>query len=326
MLNKIRSKLIALFFWQLPTGDFLNQYYNILLFYKYSFSQKKLKTKSNYEAFLTKQYHIVEKGMALHKPRFGFGKAKISTLISKTKNYIDLYGSNKLVDNIRSALAEYLISNEGLEKKDTNFYNTILEFINEKKHIADGGTKNIKLIDIEKSINFNYNEFIKTRTSVRDFSDEDINFQEIRNAIENARHTPSVCNRQAWKVYSVKENIIKSKLLKLQAGNSGFSDSINTLLLITTDLNKFTKMEGNQPYIDGGLFSMNLVLSLHHAKIASCCLNTCVPYVIENEMKNLVGIPKNERLIMMIALGKYKNEFKVATSFKRSVEDILEFI
>ena len=111
---------------------------------------------------------------------------------------------------------------------------------------------------------------------------------------------------------------------KLQNGNNGFTDSINKVLLITTDTKKFTKLESNQVFVDGGLFSMNLLLSLHSLGVASCCLNTCLPYVDEEKMKIVGEIPSSERLIMMIGIGKYKDSFEVAISDRIQSKDILE--
>jgi nitroreductase len=116
----------------------------------------------------------------------------------------------------------------------------------------------------------------------------------------------------------------KKQLLKLQNGNSGFSESINKLLIITTDTKNFTKLEGNQVFIDGGMFAMSLVYALHAEGIASCCLNTCVPYVDEKKIKRIGNIPTSERLIMMVGIGKYKENFKVAISNRIATKEILK--
>ena len=113
-------------------------------------------------------------------------------------------------------------------------------------------------------------------------------------------------------------------ILNLQNGNNGFTETINKLLIITADTKKFTKLESNQVFVDGGLFAMNLLLALHAQNIASCCLNTCLPYVDEKKIKRIGNIPNSERLIMMIGIGKQKDSFEVAISERVAVEQIFK--
>jgi nitroreductase len=323
LINKIKAKIFALIFWQTNLGDYVNQFYGIRLFLKYSFKWNKLKSKQNFEAYLTKQYHIIEKGLALPQPRFGFGKQKIEELIKVSYQYKSIYGDTRLLESIKMTLQEYSVLNENLKNTDVDFHNKITSFIKESSFKSHGGTKNMTLQQINDATDINFKNFLESRTSVRDFSEIAVKIEEIENAISLARNAPSVCNRQSWKVHLYEDQEIKNKLLKLQNGNNGFTNSINKLLIITTDISKFTKLEGNQIFVDGGLFAMNVLLSLHANKIASCCLNTCLPYVTEKEIKTIANISDSERLIMMIGIGKYKDVFKVAFSEKLEVEQLL---
>ncbi|WP_339837914.1 nitroreductase family protein [uncultured Flavobacterium sp.] len=323
LINKIKAKIFALVFWQTNLGDYVNKIYDIKIFIKYSFKLSKLKSKENYEAYLTKQYHIIEKGLALPEPRFGFGKQKIIELITITNQYLNIYGNTRLIGSIKNTLGEYIILNNKLIDTDNDFYNQIDFFLKDNITESQGGTKNFTLKDIDNATDINFQNFLESRTSVRDFSSESVDNDEIKKAIFLARNTPSVCNRQSWKAHLITDQELKNKLLIIQNGNNGFTNSINKLLIITTDAKKFTKLESNQIFVDGGLFAMNVLLSLHASKIASCCLNTCLPFVTEKEIKKIANISDSERLIMMIGIGKYKDVFKVAFSEKLSVEEIL---
>ncbi|HEY6143540.1 MAG TPA: nitroreductase family protein [Flavobacterium sp.] len=324
MMSRIKNKLHALVFWQTRLGEIANKLNDLKLFYKYSFTEKKINSQESYQAFLTKQYHIVEKGLALPDPRKGFGKPKIILLIKKANRYIEQYGEDRIIVNIKETVQHYLDRNTELETNDLNYYNTIINFINNHKTCLNGGVKLMKLSEIETAVAIDFECFLKTRTSVRDFSEEDVRIEEVEKVVDLARFTPSVCNRQSWKVYLISNKELKNELLKLQGGNNGFTDSINKLLIVSVDTRKFTQLESNQIFVDGGLFSMNLLLSLHSQKIASCCLNLCVPYIIENKIKKLANIPQAERLIMMIGIGKFKENFEVAISDRRDLTDILK--
>jgi nitroreductase len=325
MIKRIKAKLYAIFFWQTNIGEYLNKIYDLRIFMSNSFTSSRLKNKESYKAFLTKQYHIIEKGLALPNPRENFGKSKIMLLIEKTKGYIHEYGTDGLITSINDTLLTYLNRNSQLEKKDKDFYIIINEFLsNNSNHSNSGGLKYIGKEYLDEATNIDFEAFVKSRTSVRNFSSEEVLIDEVYKAVEIAKYAPSVCNRQSWKVHYFGNKVIKNKLLSLQNGNNGFTESINKVLIITSDTKKFTKLEGNQVFVDGGLFAMNMLLSLHSLGIASCCLNTCLPYVDEKKIKVIGKIPSSERLIMMIGIGKYKDSFEVAISNRVLAEEIVE--
>jgi nitroreductase len=322
-INKIKNKVHAIIYWQSNIGEIVNKFYDLKIFYKYYFTERKLKSKKNYQAFLTKQYHIVEKGLSLPEPRKGFGKPKIKLLITKSLEYQKKFGWDILINNIQGALNQYLERNYELEVNDSDFYLFIKRYLTITNGISNGGVKKMNVNALKETVNINYEKFVKSRTSVRNFSKEEIFDSEIFKAVEMARFTPSVCNRQSWKLYYFKDEKTKKELLNLQGGNSGFTDSINKLLIVTTDVRCFTKLESNQVYTDGGLFSMNLLLSLHSLEIGSCCLNTCVPYTVEKKIKLIGKIPEYERLIMMVGIGKLNSDFEVAISDKLQPQEII---
>lgn len=323
IMNRIKAKLYALFFWQTRIGEVLNKIYDLTIFYKYAFTNKTIKSKESYHAYLTKQYHIIEKGLALPNPKENFGIPKIKLLITKAEDYTLRYGEDILINNIKDALDSYLLKNKNLKIVDLNFYNLVTSFINSKKNEEKGGVKKVTYNEIKKSIAIDFESFIKSRSSVRNFATSDIIDEDVLKAVDLARFTPSVCNRQSWKVHYIKDLALMQRLLKLQNGNNGFADSINKLLIVTADTKNFTQLESNQVFVDGGMFAMSLLLALHAQEVASCCLNTCLPYVDEKKIKNISNIPNSERLIMFIGIGKYKTSFEVAISNRIGIKQII---
>ena len=325
MIQKIKAKIYAICFWQSGFGEILNKISDLRIFYKYSFTEKNQKSQESLRAFLTKQYHIIEKGMALPDPRQGFGKPKILLLIDKSSEYIKLYGSDNLIVNIQETLKLYLNRNPNLINVDKVFFDLITNFVAQVSAGNKGGLKIVSKKDIQEAVNIDFEKFVKSRSSVRNFDESEVLTSKIEKAVEIARNAPSVCNRQSWKLHHYKDKKLKNALLKLQNGSNGFTDSINQLLIVTTDVKNFTKLESNQVYVDGGLFAMNLILSLHSQQIATCCLNTCVTYIAENQIKKLGNIPDSQKLIMMIGIGNYKESCEVAISDKFAVNEILTF-
>lgn len=321
----LKQKAYALVFWRTPCGEVLSKAYDTYYHLKFGFNNNKLSNKANLEFYLTKQYHIVEKGLALPNPRPGFGAEKIKLLLDKGNLYIQKYGTSQLTSSIAQCLMDYLAFNDRVDYAiDAKTKNNIDTFISKNDLSHKGGAKQVSKENIEILAKKPFNEFVKSRYSIRDFSDIDVPIATINDSIDLAKFAPSVCNRQSWQVHYYNDKPLMKELLTIQNGNGGFTDCINGLMIITGDIKGFTKYESNQLFVDGGLFSMNIMLALHYYNIGSCPLNTCVPFVVENKIKKLAGIPKNERLIMMLAVGNLKEEFKVAVSQRRSTAAILK--
>ena len=318
----ITDRIKGVVFGRTRIGDIVNVLYGVRLHLKYSFPIYKslMKDKQNYRAYLTKQYHIVEKGLSFINSRQYFGKPKIDELIEQTKRYILLYGEDDLVTKIKNCLKEYLLNNMLNSTLDIEFYKRVESFVAETKLKSISGTKVVQ--PFEKDL-FSYENFVTTRTTVRNYSSNELKIDDVKKAVKIARNTPSVCNRQGWQIHFYNDRMLMDELLKLQAGNTGFTQDIKGLFIITGDIKSFTKLEYNQLFTDGGLISMSLVYALHSLGIGSCCLNVCFPYLTENKVKKIGGIPKHERLIMMIGVGYYKYGVKTAFSPKKEVEEIL---
>lgn len=305
--------------------EFMNKIYDLRIYYKFSFHRKILNDKEKQEALLFKLYHIVEKGLSLPEPRPGFGKEKIFEMLNIAHHYLHSYGENELTNAIASSLKEYINFNKIQQfSLDENLIKEIDSFIGlQSKITQNGGTIDITKTQIVSSINSNFETFFNSRYSVRDYADSKIDEQVIEKAVAIARKTPSVCNRQSWVAHFYSEKKQINSLLELQNGNRGFRDVINNLIVVTTSVKSFTYYEGNQVFTDGGLFAMSLMLSLHSQGIATCALNTCRPYWYEKKLKQIGQIPDHERIIMMIALGTMKTDFKVTISRRKPVSEIL---
>ncbi|MBO6497731.1 MAG: nitroreductase family protein [Roseivirga sp.] len=298
--------------------------YDLVFFLKHSFKKSKLNEKSKFSAHLTKQYHVVEKGLALPKPRPGFGEKKIKLLIRDTRIYEQQFGTDFLTQNVVSVIKSYVDFHIRIGFKLNEEYNKVLlDFYDDRstelKGLSTGGVEVYKHLTSEISTH----QFLMSRKSVRNFKDTHVSHATILQAIDIAKYAPSVCNRQGWKAHMYDEPNQIASLLDLQTGNKGFSHLINTLIIITGDMNFFTDFERNQLYVDGGLFAQNLMLALHSYGLVTCPLNTCRPFHIENKIKSIGHIDRSERLIMFLAVGEPRHDVMVPKSQRRSSESFL---
>ncbi|TRZ46027.1 nitroreductase family protein [Robertkochia solimangrovi] len=292
-----------------------------------------LNTNEKLKSFLIKEYHAIEKGLALQRPKVGFGQERIKNLIEYLSYYIDEYGVDDVIVVTKNVLLEYKSFDEAYNKDKNELIPLIDDIL---KKITDhnlkdirigGGTKKIKKSDVFNSIsNIDFDTFFKTRYSVRDFSDEPVNVDVLLEAIDTAKYVPSVCNRQPWKAYVIRpENTeLKSKLLSVQNGNKGFGDSISSLIVVTGKLSHFFAYERNQVFIDGGMFAMSIVLALHSKGFGTCCLNLSYTAEMNRKFDEIMNFDKDTVPIMYIAVGNLKQDFKVAISNRKLLNEIVK--
>ena len=76
--------------------------------------------------------------------------------------------------------------------------------------------------------------------------------------------------------------------------------------------------------VDGGIFTMALVEALHYYGIASCILQNGEYKERNLKFKEICkNIPENEKIILFIAIGYYKDNFTYAVSHRKNLEDVL---
>jgi len=211
----------------------------------------------------------------------------------------------------------------------------ISDFFNRKDYELFKGLSTLN-IDITKNHNqtsyfanvgSNFENFSKSRSSVRSFTGEMVSLETINKVIELAKNAPSVCNRQPTKVYYVESKEKVDKVLSIQGGLTGYSSEINQLLVVVSDRNYFYSVgEKNQLYVDGGIFLMNLLYALHFYKIGACPAHWGHNYEKDIEIQKEIDLSDSEKVICVVPIGIPKKEFKTTLSLRRSNDEILRIV
>jgi len=270
--------------------------------------------------------HTIEKGLSLSKPRPMFGRDKVSSILAQLRSYKKSF-SLFPVEMANGALSAYREFNSVHAAKDDATISAIdLHLFNDQ-----GGcqlTGGVKVVDAGSRIDSELSsQFLRSRTSCRMFSSEALGVDEVSRVLELAQSAPSQCNRQSVRVHFYQDREKISRLLKLQGGSAGFSDDVGNLFVVTSEITAWGgPQQRNQLYVDGGLYSMMLMLACHSEGIASCPLNLAVMNSVEKEIKDVGSIPNSQRLIMMIAVGKAASgSYKAANSPRCSLTEIAKF-
>lgn len=271
--------------------------------------------------------HSIEKGLSHDELRLGFGKNALEGLSDAMSKYEtnNFDKSNMAYQNALSVLNEYIKIHE------QNNYN--LKYIEKifNARVLDEARKCNQTIGGADKINKNnlrtdFKDLFTNRYSVRTYSTKRVDVNKINNAIQISTKSPSVCNRQSSRVYVISNKKIIEKVLKIQGGMNGYQTP-PILIITTSDINCFVSLsERNQPYIDGGAFSMSLLLSLEYEGLAACPLNAMFNKKQTESIRDIVGIKGSENIIMLISVGNFKEYNNVAKSFRYDAAYITRYV
>lgn len=135
----------------------------------------------------------------------------------------------------------------------------------------------------------------------------------MEEAIKVAKYAPSACNRQAYRVH-IFCGEEKYYLLKAQGSAAPFSEDAEMAIVITGDMNRYYSFEQHLMYVDASLFAMSLMYALTAKGIANIPLTQCLKRKELIVIRKEFGIPRNEMPVIMLAIGHYPEEVKVARS------------
>lgn len=259
----------------------------------------------HFEAQLTKDYHRVEKGLALPAPKRPFG-AKVEARLRDVLPAAEaaLPSDAPVLANARTALAALDLWNaEGAIDDD----------------VSPIGERLAPQID-EATLT----AFFETRRSIRNFVATPDVAERVARAAALARHTPSVCNRQAGRLHLYTAPAQVRDVLSHQNGNAGFRETVPAVAVVTVDSRLFTGVtERNQRFVDGGLFAMTFVWALHGVGLSTCMLNWSMNNRESNALRRAADIPEHEDIITMIAIGDKAPNARIARSPRRDVNEVL---
>ena len=304
-------------------------YYDFRRYSNSAFVLRKNQTEENLKARITMNYHSLEKGLSNSNIRFNFGQRALRELFKYLEQYIEAGYS---FDDIRfktglSVIEQYI----ELHNKHNIDVSSVKERYNKLISVSSkedyGGVKEFTKDFILSKRKSNFAELSFYRSSVRDFSNEPVDIQLINEAIQIATKTPSVCNRQPWSVYVIKKRDLKERILRIQSGlTEERQKQVDTLIAITSK-NSFlaTPEERNQGFVDGGMFSMSLLYALQYVGLATCALNADLSKKDDKKIRDELGIPDSENLILFIAVGHYPDKFKVPKSQRDSYKEITKY-
>ena len=275
--------------------------------------------------------HAIEKGLCIENPRLGFGVAKLNKLVALCKSHAAEFGNTEFcLKMARDAINEYITfhKQKGYENPDFAKLCEAFEGFSwgkgEENEIF-GGVLRVKhecAVDIAQ-----LEKFFAQRHSVRDFTGEEVPTEEILRAVHAAQYAPSACNRQAVRAYVVSSGKVCEFYKDDLSGIGGFAESADKFILITGQISAYDAGEYNQHIVSASIFAAYLIEALFAQKIGSCMVQRPLHHSTQwAEMAKVMGVPGDERMVLMIAVGKLKEEYLAPVSKRFPTEQIVKFV
>ncbi len=163
-------------------------------------------------------------------------------------------------------------------------------------------------------------EAIKTRRSIRKFSDQPVEPEKLQAVLEAVQQAPSWSNKQCWSLVVVQDQAMRSKISELSFVESFFATygyktnpaqkglaQAPIVLVACADPQQSGDLRGEQYYMaDLGIATQNLMLAAHDLGLGT----VFVGVFDEEQLKSLLGIPPNIRIVGLFPLGYPAGETK----------------
>lgn len=163
-------------------------------------------------------------------------------------------------------------------------------------------------------------EAIKTRRSIRKFSDQPIEPEKLQAVLEAVQQAPSWSNKQCWSLVVVQDQEVRTKISELSFVESFFATygyktnpaqkglaQAPIVLVACADPQQSGDLRGEQYYMaDLGIATQNLMLAAHDLGLGS----VFVGVFDEEQLKELLGIPAQIRIVGLFPLGYPAGEAK----------------
>jgi nitroreductase len=265
--------------------------------------------------------HTIEKGLTLPVPKPHFGHKKIIALLNMNKGWTPPEGDLSR-SMLVGALRDYQKTFAKTPTSDTGLAERISAFV--ASHDAENALGGVRQGVRHAGENPAAMVFLQSRFSAREFGDRALTDDEVTDVVALAQRAPSQCNRQSTRLHVYRDPARIRELLALQGGARGFAENVPTLFVVTSEITAWGgPQQRNQPYIDGGLYAMMLMLGLDAKGFLSCPLNLAIKNRTERTIKSAGDIPARERLVVMIAAGTQpEHAIRAANSPRRGMKDV----
>jgi len=139
-------------------------------------------------------------------------------------------------------------------------------------------------------------ETIKRRRSTRKYTKEPVSENLILKILEAGRWAPSAGNSQPWSFIVLRDREVRRKIADATTTGKFLANApIGIAVVIDPRASK-------HPVEDGSIATENMLLAAHALGLGACWIGA-YNSVYEKRVKEILGIPKDKRLLSIISIG-----------------------
>lgn len=264
-------------------------------------------------------YHVIEKGLTMPHRRLGFGKGAVVHLVNLIDSFERRFGAcDTQVRHAAGVLRAY----RELHRDWPEQMPRLDAFLARHEDVPAATQPHVKRDEFFGARYASFPAFAESRHVCRHFASP-VPRKTLEEAIALAMTAPSACNRQHCRVHVIDDSGLRDKLFAIQGGTRGFGQDADKVIVVTSDLSAVRwSWERHDAYTNGGIFVMNLCYALHYHGIAHCILHWSVAPENDRAAHELLGIPRNEAIVQLLACGIPPDEFDVASSPRLDAKEV----
>ncbi len=163
-------------------------------------------------------------------------------------------------------------------------------------------------------------EAIKERRSIRSYLEKEVEEEKLKAVLEAARLAPSASNRQEWRFVVVRDKQNRHKLSQAAKGQVFVKEAPVVIACCA-------ESDGHVMTCGQACYPIDVAIAIDHMTLAAVelGLGTCwVGAFYEQEVKQILNIPENIKVVELLALGYSKEELSGSKN-RLSIEEIVYF-
>lgn len=176
-----------------------------------------------------------------------------------------------------------------------------------------------------------FSKLITIRQSVRSYGDRPVEEEKLNQLIDAVRLAPSASNSQPWKLIIVNDHDLKHKVAKATYSTlisfNKFAIQAPVLAVLVIEKPKMITQIGGKlkerefPLIDIGIAAEHFCLQAADLGLGTCMLG----WFDETAIKQLLHIPEQKRIGLVITLGYAKEETPLRPKNRKSPEEMCQY-
>ena len=164
-------------------------------------------------------------------------------------------------------------------------------------------------------------KLMRTRHSIRKYSDREVEKEKLDYVIEAFRAAPSAANIQPWHLIVINDKEVINKLVPACNNQTFIADAPIVIAVIGDEKNSYGRMGGyaNSLFIDIGISFEHLILAAWEQGLGTCWIGAFK----EGDVKKILNVPDEYRVVALTPLG-YPN-VKPGDRGRKSVAEIVHY-